>query len=352
MKILILLRDLSLNGITTYNRILSRALTDQGHEVYVWPSDATMSSRKAFKLPLLHPWMAALVRHRLQDVRPDLVLVHHYTQARLAHRLQATAGIPWVAVMHNAHSPRRMAQWARLYGNAAGVVTMCETLRAQYTALVERTEMPAGRAPPPVLLSRLPIDAPPARTHRPGAPLRLAYCSRLSAQKGPRCEAWLRAIATLPERAECKVLVIGAGSYLERLRRIAAQLGLQAEFSGQLADPGSRLDEVDVITGAGYALMEGLVRGCSGLALGFSGCFGAIGEHNLEPAFGVNFGDQSVQPNATDVASIACELRLAIDALQGAGPGRVRERCIEHFRPAPIVGELVDFLRQVAPGAR
>ncbi len=349
MKILILLRDLSPNGITTYNRILARALGEQGHEVHVWPSDESFGSRSSFRLPLLHPWLAPLVRRRLDAVRPDVVLAHHYTQARLAQRLKISAGLPWVAVMHNSHAPARMAQWAELFGSASGVVTLCETLRARYSALAADAAA-GGARQPPVLLSRLPIDPVPARRQRrAGAALTLAYVARLSGQKGPRCEAWLQAIATLPERDRCKVLVIGDGSYLARLRRTAAELALAVEFTGMLADPGTRLDEVDIITGAGYALMEGLVRGCAPVALGFGGCFGALTEDNLEQAFAVNFGDQCVQPYPSDVPTIAHALRAAIDAIGSAAETHVRQRCIQRFQPAPIAAELVDFLRQVAP---
>jgi len=350
MRILILLRDRSLNGISTYNRILTRALSEQGHEVHVWPSDKTADARKAFRLPLLHPWLAPLLRWRLNDLRPDIVLVNHYTQARLAHRLKETTGTPWVAVMHNGHSAQRMAEWARLFGNAAGVVTLCETLRARYAALVSASVEAVDSKLPPVWLSRLPIDVQPARARAAGAPLTLGYCSRLSGLKGPRCQAWLQAIATLPEREHCKVLVIGGGGHLEPLRRAAANLGLRAEFTGMVEDPGRRLAEVDVIAGAGYSLMEGMVRGCAAVGLGFGGCFGALTEDNLEEAFAVNFGDHCVRPYPSDAAAIASQLRVAIDSLQSASASRLRERIVEHFSPAPIAADLVRFLSRVASG--
>jgi glycosyltransferase involved in cell wall biosynthesis len=348
MRILILLRDRSLNGISTYNRILARALSEQGHELCVWPSDASADARRAFRLPLLHPCFEPLLRWRLRDLRPEVVLVNHYTQARLAHRLRETTGTPWVAVMHNGHAAQRMAEWARLFGNAAGVVTMCETLRARYAALVADSVEAVDGKRPPVLLSRLPIEAQPARTRAAGAPLSLGYCSRLSGLKGPRCEAWLQAIASLPERDHCKVLVIGGGSHLKQLRRVASDLGLRAEFTGMVDDPGRRLAEVDVITGAGYSLMEGLVRGCAAVALGFGGCFGALTEDNLDEAFAVNFGDHSVRPYPSDAAAIAGQLRIAIDSLPAVGASRLRERIVEHFSPAPIAADLVRFLGRVA----
>jgi glycosyltransferase involved in cell wall biosynthesis len=348
MRILIFLRDRSLNGISTYNRILARALRAQGHEVCVWPSDKEDDSGNAFRLPVLHPWLEPWVRSRLASRRPDVVLVNHYTQARLAHRLKQTIGMPWVAVMHNGHSAERMSAWARLFGNADGVVTMCETLRARYAALV--SDAVHAAKPPPVWLSRLPIDTQPARTRAVGAALTLGYCSRLSGLKGPRCEAWLQAIATLPERDRCQVLVIGGGSHLKALRRTASALGLRAEFTGMIDDPGSRLADVDVLTGAGYSLMEGLVRGCAGVALGFGGCFGALTRDNLDEAFGLNFADHCVRPYPSDAVAIAGQLRIAIDSLQSADASRLRQRIVERFAPAPIAADLAAFLGRVAMG--
>ena len=44
MRLLILLRDTSPNGITTYNRILAREAMAQGHEVHVWPASADFAA--------------------------------------------------------------------------------------------------------------------------------------------------------------------------------------------------------------------------------------------------------------------------------------------------------------------
>lgn len=333
MRILILMRDLSLNGITTYNRILAAELSRQGHEVHVWAN------------PLLHPWVEPLTRLFVKRLRPDVILANHFTQASLAHCLRVSTGIPWVAVMHNGHSPQRMLAWAKLFSNAAGVVTMCETMRTKYTQLVE--ENYAAGIAPPIFLSRLPIVIPEPRQRVPGIPLTLAYCSRMSGSKGVRAEAWLQAVASLPEPSQYKLLLIGGGSYLKRLRRSAESLGLQVEFTGTIADPSRLLDQVDVITGAGYSLMEGLVLGCAPVALGFGGCFGTITEANLDAAFEVNFGDHSAASLPDDAATIANALREAIALLLSpASTEPIRTRSITYFSPAPIASELLGFLRE------
>ena len=345
MRILLLLRDLSPNGITTYNRMLAQELRRQGHEVLVWPAQGEFTLRN-WRCWLLHPALAGWVAQGVARLRPDVIYVNHYTQARVAHAVHARLGIPWFACMHNGHSRARMTQWAHLFSTAQGVVTMCESLHEKYQQLVDRDTLPrAGGAKPPVLLSRLPITAPdlPDRPSPAPTPLTLTYCSRLSGQKGPRCEAWLHAIALLPEAAQYRVMVVGGGSYLGRLKQVAAELSLAVEFTDMVSDTDPYLRRTDVLAGAGYALMEGLVRGCVGIGLGFGGCFGAVTPERLGAAMAVNFGDHCPHPLPDDPAHIAAALQDAIALCGTAGAREVTDRCRSTFEPRGITLGLLRF---------
>lgn len=342
MRVLILLRDGSPNGITTYNRTLSQALRALGHAVCASPAleadaDTDVAS---WRLRLRHPWAEPLVRTAVAQWQPDLIFVSHFTQARLAHRLRQTLGIPWFACMHNGHGESRMRAWSQLLANASGVVTLCDTLHRVYEPLAQ-----ALPAPVPMCLSRLPLNLPlNSPEHRAAdGPLTLTYCARLSSQKGPRCEAWLRAIASLPRLRAHRLLVIGGGSHLPRLRRVAVELGLVVEFVGLVADPAPHLGRTDVITGAGYALMEGLVRGAVGVGLGFGGCWGAITPAGLSAALDVNFGDHSPIPLPHDPATIAQALSQALDSVGTADAVAVTEACRRCFEPKAIAADLVRF---------
>ena len=334
MRILVLLRDQSPNGITTYNRIVTDALRQQGHTVEVWPP--VSGWRRG--LPL-HRLMAPLLSGAVRAFKPDLIFISHYTQAELAATLSKRLGVPWVACMHNGHSPARMAQWKALLGSAAGVVTMCENLHQKYSDL-----MAAAR--PPVLLSRLPLPAPELRARQPG-PLTLAYCSRMSGQKGPRCAAWLRAVASLPDAKSFKVRVIGGGSYLPQLKSLAQELGLAVEFTGLVPDASPFLADVDVMTGAGYALMEGMVRGASAVALGFAGCWGAVTAENFHQAVAVNFGDHCDTPLPEDAEALAVSLQQAIALRQGDGAERLTALARQHFDAPTVVAELAGFFQSL-----
>lgn len=346
MRILILLRDLSRNGITTYNRILARELRRQGHEVFVWPAYGDFT-RRNWRCWLLHPALSDLITQGIARLRPDVIYVNHYTQARVAHLVHARLGIPWFACMHNGHSDTRMIEWARLFGNAQGIVTMCESLRDKYQHLVDNATAPnsAGQKPP-VFLSTLPLVAPTLPDHplpTSNTPLTLTYCSRLSGLKGPRCEAWLRAIALLPQASRYRVLVVGGGSHLSRLRQISRDLSLTVEFTGMVPSTEPYLQRTDVLAGAGYALMEGLVRDCVGIGLGFGGCFGTITPDRLSAAMAVNFGDHTPHPLPDTPEHIATALQDAIVLCGTTDAREVADRCRDAFEPQGIAKGLLRF---------
>lgn len=293
MKILIILRDTSLNGITTYNRVLANTLTRSGHQVAVWPPLGwpSWASRlfgvflHRFFEPLLRPWVAAFA--------PDILFVSHYSQAKLANRLHRTLGCAWFACMHNGRSPKRMAQWQQQLQNASGVVTLCQSMYHLYSPWVVLS--PTHRLP--LHENRLLLPAPAHSPQpRPAAPIVLTYCARLSGQKGPRCADWLQAIKNLPQASTYSIRVIGGGRYLPKLRQLAKDLQLNVTFYGLVDNPAPLLATSHVITGAGYALIEGIISGCVGVGLGFGGCFGVINLERTQQALNNNFGDHSPTP--------------------------------------------------------
>ena len=345
LRVLVLMRNYARNGVTTYANTVSAELAQQGHTVLQWPPSDGWRSGGAFGWPFLHPLAAPCLAPLLRAARPDVMLVHHYTQARLATELQRRTGVPWVAVMHNGHGERRMGQWQALLQGAAGVVTMCAAMHRVYDSLLAATDRPASAAAlPRVLCSRLPLR-PAALERRASAGVRLAYCSRLSGAKGPRCETWLRAVAADPLLRQAQLRVIGGGSHLARLRRLAAVLGLGVEFTGSVAQPAAQLTDVDVLTGAGYALIEGLAVGCVGVGLGFGGCTGVVDAQHFDAACAVNFGDLSPDPLPTDAASIAQALHAGLRMhADRQARDRLRQRALQHFAPGPIVEELARYL--------
>jgi hypothetical protein len=350
LRVLVLMRNHARNGITTYANTVSDELALQGHTVLHWPPPGGWRSGGELGWPFLHPLAAPLLAPLLRAARPDVLMAHHYTQARLAAALQQRTGIPWVAVMHNGHSGHRLRQWQALLQGAAGVVTMCEAMHRVYDGLLAAAGGPVGApARPRVLCSRLPLR-PTALAHLAMASgPHLAYCSRLSGAKGPRCETWLRAIAGDAVLRGARLRVIGGGSDQGRLQRLAQELGLAAEFTGSVPSPVALLTDVDVLTGAGYALIEGLALGCVGVGLGFGGCTGVVDMQGFDAACAVNFGDHSPDPLPSDADTIARALRAALQLRADPQAHRqVHRRALQQFAPGPIVAELAGYLAGAA----
>lgn len=343
LHVLLLLRSLERNGITTYNRVLAAALRRAGHRVTVWPGDPVWAG-VTWPGWWLRPGAAPLLAPRVRALAPDLIYVSHYTQGLLAAALSARTGIAWFACMHNGHSAPRMAQWQRLLASARGVVTLCQSMHDVYADLIG-----SGQRLPRLHVGALPLDMPPARPVAPRAPdgrVRLAYCARLSGQKGPRCEAWLRAVALLAPQLPVHARVIGGGSHLPALRRLARELRLEVEFTGLVADPAPWLADVDVLSGAGYALIEGLVRGCAGVGIGFGGCWGAITTDRLAASVAVNFGDHCPHPLPDSPESIRDALLRALEAVRTGEAQHVADQCRSLFDADAQTRELVAFWRQ------
>lgn len=344
LHVLVLLRSLERNGITTYNTTLAKALRAAGHRVTVWPGDPVVAG---MTLPgwCLQPGMASLLTQRVRGLAPDLLYISHYTQGLLAARLSERLGIPWFACMHNGHNDARMAEWRELFATASGVVTLCQTMHQVYAPLVETVQPRLGQH-----VGVLPIDlsAVQLRPQRSAeAPLRLAYCARLSGQKGPRCEAWLHAVALLSAEQPVQARVIGGGSDLARLRQVAQKLGLAVEFTGLVPDTAPWLQDVDVLAGAGYALVEGLVRGCAGVGIGFGGCWGAVTPERLTESVAVNFGDHCPHPLPQSPEAIRDALKVAIAACQSGAAQAVSQRCRQVFDAEKQAAELVAYWRPI-----
>ena len=108
-------------------------------------------------------------------------------------------------------------------------------------------------------------------------------------------------------------------------------------------DPAPYLSDSDVLAGAGYALMEGLVRGCAGVGLGFGGCWGVVSRTRLTDALDVNFGDHMPHPLPNDPDVIAQALSQAITLRRSGEAAEVGRMCKDWFDPHMVARQLVDF---------
>ncbi|MCA1597317.1 MAG: glycosyltransferase, partial [Chloroflexi bacterium] len=224
MNILILNRDLNVGGGVTYIRGLCSVLRSRGHRVFIIAGPGPMaaalskSSDGLWSVPLFSPLQRPWLRHIVHKHAIDVINVHSRTPARMAFPVCEHAGIPMVVTAHGPVYGRRLELLKPIYARAAAFIVMNEQNASYYRGV----GVPSDR----LHLSRLLVDWSEAQ-ERPARPARtFMYCSRLSGLKGPRAEAWLRAIALLAPDPGARLVVIGSGSYRRRLQEVAASLNL------------------------------------------------------------------------------------------------------------------------------
>jgi glycosyltransferase involved in cell wall biosynthesis len=116
---------------------------------------------------------------------------------------------------------------------AAAVIATTEALRARAARVNPRVEL----VPNGVDTDRF---APPSGGRRPGAPARVLYVGRFSAEKN--LESLVAAAADLTRRRPLRLLLVGAGPLEARLREQARAAGVETDFRGVV--PQEHLPEI------------------------------------------------------------------------------------------------------------
>ena len=357
MNILVVNRDLSIGGGSTYIHSLCRILTSNGSRVTLLAAPGPMYQSmtgicsEIRRVPLVHPIQGPWLSRFLRSRRIDVVNVHSRTQARVAHPVCQQEGIPLVMTMHGPIGAKHHAALQPVYASAAGVMVMNEQ-NARYCVRY-------GVTPSRIFLTRLMLDW----GHRNPRPARQArtftYCSRLSGLKGPKAETWLRAVALLGNVPDWRLVMIGDGHYRRRLEDLSKELGLNVSFMGSVTQASRLFDETDVLTGSGYVAIEGLRSGCGVVGLGYEGCTGAVTEDSLQYCLAMNFGDNMYCENDSSPERVASSLRAASTAVETGEADRVsslaRAQCSEDEVAGPVssffecVGRQGDFIPYGVP---
>lgn len=338
MRILVVNRDMTVGGGVTYILKLADAMRPLGVETHLIAAGGASEPAlrevcaSVTRTPLLHPIQAPWLAARIRSLRPDVVVAHAYTQARVAAMACGMTRTPLVITMHGYIGGRRVAQFKKLFLKAGRVVVMNENLLRVYTIDPDVADR--------FVMSRLPVTWPPNARYEPRVAEGYGYCSRLSTRKAPRCEAWLRAIAAIgPSRA----VVIGDGDEAPRLKRAAEGLGLDVEWWGEVPNAAARFAELDVVAGAGYVAVEAIAAGCAVVGLGFEGCYGAITPGTLADAMAWNYGDQSPHPLPDDPVSIEEGLRQAAAVLESGAAAEVARRCEQEYRDEVVAKRMIQI---------
>lgn len=282
-----------INGAATFTTRLAAGLTERGHAVtMVWPSDTGPARRyreggidyrriRSYRCPqsagLRVSTMAAstvAVEAIVSAVRPDVVHTQsHLFVGRALARGAAAHAVPLVATNHFMpenivdHIPvlRRFPgaavgwAWRDLAGVFAGADQITAPTPRAVELLSDRTGISTARAIScGIDLDRY-VDADPGRVVNvvPG----VLFVGRLETEKN--VDQLITAFAEVLRRARATLTIVGIGSRLEPLRRLAAHLGVAADvfFAGRLndADLLRAYASADVLCIPGTAELQSLV---------------------------------------------------------------------------------------------
>lgn len=322
MNLLHMDRAFGIGGGPTFLKNLARMQRRNGHKVGLMAAngpmaeslaeDADFIKRATFFSMLQKPLLASFLRkHEI-----DVLDCHSRSSARVCLAAARASGAKMVLTSHGIRDPKRIERLREVFTKSDGVMAVDEQLARLYLQM--------GFSRKQIFLGRLFIEWPsrPRRTQRNARVF--AYCSRLSTQKGPLCEAWLRAIALLRTRPE-RIVVIGDGSYRQKINQTASELRLDVEMLGAIPDADQHFDAVDVLTGASFVTLEGFRAQCACVGMGFDGCIGAIDVNNLRAAIAVNFGDRVLRKMPLDSTLLVKELERAAGMVEDGEASEVAD---------------------------
>lgn len=261
-----------IGGPATFIRNLGHGLSARGHSVsLLCPSadgrrrnevDGPINVRRSRSVPVPFGYELRVsssplldVAHWLDDVRPDVVHVHHpFPLCASAVWLAARRGIPVVATNHTIpecslwglrSAPAIYPLAVKGFGTAIiFLLRQCNTVTTPTKTAAALLRDIGFRAPvkavsngvdterfrpgssPKELAARLGLDERPV----------VLYTGRLDAEK--QMDVWLRAAAVLVRALDIQFLVGGKGSERVRLEALSRELGLDTRlhFSGYLSD--------------------------------------------------------------------------------------------------------------------
>lgn len=301
-------------GSSHYLGALLKGLSARGHECHLMlrpgPSLPYLRSLSSGcgRLSALPPVAHLQARWMLAQVRPDVANVMLTSATVPLVRECLRAGVPVVATLL---APPN-------FTGCLPDMERCASLVVLNHSNLDRCHQQYPSLTPIAHLSGKLVDR---QRFRPGkkrqvGEFRLGCVGRLSQSKGERVLQTLQAAWLLrDEIPELSVTVVGNGTRLQEVRRLAAKLNRQSgrqmvSVCGGVAWPEEIIRDMDLVVAAGFSAIEALACHCQVIGMGFKGLDGLVGPENLDGALAANFGDSVGREVATPEA-IAGEIRQA-----------------------------------------
>ncbi|MFD4459324.1 glycosyltransferase family 4 protein [Nocardia sp. NPDC058480] len=279
----------------------------------------------------------------VDETRADVVVAESTKALVLGAVAARRARVPLVWQVHDRVSPDYFGKLPALAIRVlARLVCRGQLANSRATAAT----LPAGPATA-IAYPGVELPAAPAvpRT-RPAAAAVVVVVGRLSPWKGQ--DVFLRAIAALRVRPGRVVLVGGTffceEPYRAQLEKLAAELGVAAEFTGHVDDPAEYLTAADILVHCsvlpepfGQVVVEGMAAGCAVVAATPGG-----------PAEIIRTGIDGLLVPGGDVAALTAALETLLhdpaDRARLAIAGRDRARDFDIHTSARTVADFLDTM--------
>lgn len=279
----------------------------------------------------------------VDETRADVVVAESTKALVLGAVAARRARVPLVWQVHDRVSPDYFGKLPALAIRVlARLVCRGQLANSRATAAT----LPAG---PATAIAYPGVELPAAQAvprTRPAAAAVVVVVGRLSPWKGQ--DVFLRAIAALRVRPGRVVLVggtfFGEEPYRAQLEKLAAELGVAAEFTGHVDDPAEYLTAADILVHCsvlpepfGQVVVEGMAAGCAVVAATPGG-----------PAEIIRTGIDGLLVPGGDVAALTAALETLLhdpaDRARLAIAGRDRARDFDIHTSARTVADFLDTM--------
>lgn len=291
MRLLLVKRDASVAGDTTYLLMLAQGLVERGHEVILASGPGKLAKRfrqlgvRRWLMPP-HPLGMPLLKRRAAGAGVDAVVTTgrgglRWTAYEVANQLR----VPCIATLQD-HIEQ--GQPIDEYDHADAVVAVERPIVDRAIELgVPRDKLALW--PRPVFEREL----GPAPTV--GFPV--LWMNRMSGSKAWSAKTLLEALPAIHDRAPgLRFTLVGGGSKAFGVRRQASavnrRLGLRvAEVRPFTLDPLGAMAQASLVVGGGYTCLEAIFNGRPAIAAGF-GYLGPMTADRIQEGYDRHFGDR------------------------------------------------------------
>jgi len=341
MNILMALSQLEVTGAEVYAATLTDRFVKKGHKVYIVSDTLTKKTLGEYhKLEFNKrniPGRIKQVKFLVDFIkRNDIQIAHAHSRASAWSTAIACkiTGIPLVTTVHGRQPVHASRKIFKGFGDYSFAV--CENIMNH---LVEDLGVEEEKIE--VLRNGIDIttyiESPLPENERKI----ISIIGRLS---GPKGEVAYNLLNNCLDLEKFKVRIIGGKDIPEKFKQFQDKV----EFMGYVPDVPGKIEESDLVIGAGRVAVEGILSGRPVIAIGEAKSIGLVDRNKLSDALATNFGDIGLKlEDGFDWNAVAEDVEEALDMTSGE-LHEIRQRVKSEFDLKNIVRKLeIAYQRQI-----